>query len=356
MQGNIVDLWERLVEEKELLVDLGSDQTSCHNPFNGGYYPVQLSFEEAKELMKSDNEKFKQLVQESLRRQVAAINKLAERGMRFWDYGNSFLLEASRAGADVCEKTDSSEAKFKYPSYVQDIMGDIFSLGFGPFRWVCLSGDPKDLQETDRIAGEVIRELMSKSDSKKVVQQYRDNELWITQAESHQLVVGSQARILYSDIEGRVKIAQAFNKAIHEGRVKSMIALSRDHHDVSGADSPFRETSNIYDGSYKTADMATQTVIGNSFRGATWVALHNGGGTGWGEAINCGFGLVLDGSQEASHRASTMLFWDVSNGVARRAWSGNDNALATIEHAMKLDDSLRVTVPQRVSDDILKKS
>jgi urocanate hydratase len=346
-------LWERLAVEEELLVELGSDQTSCHNPFNGGYYPVGLGFEEAKELMKSDNDKFKELVQESLRRHVSAINKLTDRGMRFWDYGNSFLLEAMRAGADVCEKTDSKEAKFKYPSYVQDIMGDIFSLGFGPFRWVCLSGDEKDLAETDRIAGEVIREQMSKSKSEKVVQQYRDNELWITQAESHKLVVGSQARILYSDIAGRIKIAEAFNQAIADGRVKSLIALSRDHHDVSGADSPFRETSNVYDGSYKCADMATQTVLGNSFRGATWVALHNGGGTGWGEAINCGFGLVLDGSAEASDRAHSMLFWDVSNGVARRAWSGNENALDTIEHAMEMDPNLKVTVPSTVDADVL---
>jgi urocanate hydratase len=245
-------------------------------------------------------------------------------------------------------------------------MGDIFSLGFGPFRWVCLSGDEKDLAETDRIAGDVIRELMEQTKSEKVIQQYRDNELWITQAESHRLVVGSQARILYSDIAGRIKIAEGFNKAIAEGRVKSMIALSRDHHDVSGADSPFRETSNIYDGSYKTADMgklhlqsinyiiATQTVLGNSFRGATWVALHNGGGTGWGEAINCGFGLVLDGTTEASNRAHSVLFWDVSNGVARRAWSGNDNALATIENAMEMDPSLRVTLPHQVNEDVIQ--
>ncbi|KAL0483484.1 urocanate hydratase [Acrasis kona] len=350
--GNIVDLWERLAREDELLVELGSDQTSLHNPFNGGYYPVGYAFEESKLMMKDRPDEFKTAVQESLRRQVEAIKKLTSRGMKFWDYGNSFLLEASRAGADVIKNKETQE--FIYPSYVQDIMGDIFSLGFGPFRWVCLSGLASDLSETDRISQRVITDLMKNCNNDKVNQQYKDNELWITQAESHKLVVGSQARILYSDIKGRVEIAVAMNKAIADGTVKGPIALSRDHHDVSGADSPFRETSNVYDGSFKTSDMATQTMVGNGFRGATWIALHNGGGTGWGEAINCGFGLVLDGSPEAEHRARQMLFWDVSNGVARRAWSGNENAQDTIGAAMQMNPLLKVTVGQVVDENLLK--
>jgi urocanate hydratase len=337
-----------LAEEKELLVELGSDQTSLHNPYGGGYYPVQLTFDEANKMMVEDPEKFKSLVQESLRRQVAAINKLTAKGMKFWDYGNSFLLEASRAKADILNQ----DGTFKYPSYVEDIMGDIFSLGFGPFRWVCLSNDPKDLEESDKIAAEVISELAKKAPQKSQ-KQYNDNLLWITKAGENKLVVGSQARILYSDAVGRVKIAEAFNDAIKSGRIKGGIVLSRDHHDVSGADSPYRETSNIRDGSYKTADMAVQTVIGNSFRGATWVALHNGGGTGWGEAINCGFGLVLDGTEEAAKRAREMLFWDVTNGLGRRSWSGHPYAEESIKRAMEAEPKLKVTIPNHAKDSLL---
>lgn len=351
--GNVVDLWERLAQEEEMLVELGSDQTSCHNVFNGGYYPVGMTVEESNRMMREDHETFKLRVQESLRRQVKAINTLAARGMKFWDYGNSFLLEASRAGADVLDQNDKSGQRFRYPSYVQDIMGDIFSLGFGPFRWVCLSGKPSDLEETDRIAAEVTDQL-SKISPLRAKQQYRDNYKWIVQAGENKLVVGSQARILYSDLEGRRKIALAFNKAISEGKI-GPVALSRDHHDVSGADSPWRETSNIYDGSFKTADMSVHTVIGNSFRGATWVALHNGGGTGWGEAINCGFGLVLDGSEEAARRADQMLFWDVANGLGRRCWSGNENAMETTNRVMQQYGNLIVTVPQQVSSELLEK-
>eukprot|EP00761_Pharyngomonas_kirbyi_P012307 gb/GECH01012334.1/.p1 GENE.gb/GECH01012334.1/~~gb/GECH01012334.1/.p1 ORF type:complete len:675 (+),score=161.71 gb/GECH01012334.1/:1-2025(+) len=339
--GNVVSLWERLAQEESLLVELGSDQTSCHNPFNGGYYPVQISFEEAKEMMVKDPEQFKKLVQESLRRQVSAINKLTKRGMRFWDYGNSFLLEASRAKADIMAPDNKN---FKYPSYVEDIMGDIFSLGFGPFRWVCTSGDPEDLKTTDRIAAEVIEELQGKALTK-AKQQYKDNYLWITQAQENKLVVGSQARILYSDAKGRTAIALAFNDAVRSGRLKGPVALSRDHHDVSGTDSPWRETSNITDGSMFCADMAIQTVIGNAFRGATWVSIHNGGGTGWGEAINGGFGMVLDGTEDAGRRAQSMLHWDVNNGVARRAWAGNDNAIETIGVENEENERSHITMP-----------
>jgi len=352
--GNVVDLWERLAQEEEMVVELASDQTSCHNVFNGGYYPVGLTVEESNELMRTNQEEFKKRVQDSLRRQVKAINVLTERGMKFWDYGNSFLLEASRAGADVLDKNDITGQNFRYPSYVQDIMGDIFSLGFGPFRWVCLSGNPADLEETDRIAAEVIDQLTQISPLS-AKQQYGDNYKWIIQAGENKLVVGSQARILYSDLEGRRKIALAFNEAVASGKI-GPIAISRDHHDVSGADSPWRETSNVYDGSFKTADMAVHTVIGNSFRGATWIALHNGGGTGWGEAINCGFGLVLDGSPEASNRANNMLFWDVANGLSRRCWSGNSNAIETVDRVMQQYGDLTVTMPQQVSDDLLKKA
>uniref|UniRef100_A0A8V5HIF4 Imidazolonepropionate hydrolase n=1 Tax=Melopsittacus undulatus TaxID=13146 RepID=A0A8V5HIF4_MELUD len=304
--GNVVDLWERLVHELdttgELLVDLGSDQTSCHNPFNGGYYPVQLSFEEAKQLLSTNPGKFRTLVKESLKRQVAAINRLADKGMFFWDYGNAFLLEAQRAGADLV-KRGANKTEFRYPSYVQHIMGDIFSLGFGPFRWVCTSGDPQDLATTDSIAMSVLEESIRQGGK----------------IPSH--VVGSQARILYSDQRGRVSIAVAINRAISEGRIKAPVVLSRDHHDVSGTDSPYRETSNIYDGSALCADMAVQNFVGDAFRGATWVALHNGGGVGWGEVINGGFGLVLDGSKEAEERAKMMLSWDVSNGeLFVRGW------------------------------------
>ncbi|XP_070789706.1 urocanate hydratase isoform X2 [Pituophis catenifer annectens] len=352
--GNVVDLWERLVDEfnttGELLVDLGSDQTSCHNPFNGGYYPVQLSFRDANQLMSSDPIKFQALVKESLRRQVAAINKLSDQGMFFWDYGNAFLLEAQRAGADVAKK-GGSKGEFRYPSYVQHIMGDIFSMGFGPFRWVCTSGDPEDLATTDFISTAVLEELIHQGANASVKQQYYDNIRWIQEARRHNLVVGSQARILYSDQKGRVAIAVAINKGIAEGRIKAPVVLSRDHHDVSGADSPYRETSNIYDGSAFCADMAVQNFVGDAFRGATWVALHNGGGVGWGEVINGGFGLVLDGSTGAEERAKMMLNWDVSNGVARRCWSGNSNAYETICQAMDKEKNLKVTLPHKVLDD-----
>ncbi|XP_035193263.1 urocanate hydratase isoform X1 [Oxyura jamaicensis] len=358
--GNVVDLWERLVYELdstgELLVDLGSDQTSCHNPFSGGYYPVQLGFEEAKQLLSTNPGKFRTMVQESLRRHVAAINRLADKGMFFWDYGNAFLLEAQRAGADV-EKKGANKTEFRYPSYVQHIMGDIFSLGFGPFRWVCTSGDPQDLATTDSIAMSVLEDSIRRGVSTSVKQQYHDNIRWIREAGRHSLVVGSQARILYSDQRGRVSIAVAINRAISEGRIKAPVVLSRDHHDVSGTDSPYRETSNIYDGSAFCADMAVQNFVGDAFRGATWVALHNGGGVGWGEVINGGFGLVLDGSTEAEERAKMMLSWDVSNGVARRCWSGNDYAYETICQAMKENVTLKVTLPQKVVDeDILEQA
>lgn len=351
--GNIVDLWERLVEEYEktgdLLVDLGSDQTSCHNPFSGGYYPVQLSFTEANQKLCSDPKAFRQLVHESLRRQVSAVNKLSDKGMFFWDYGNAFLLEAQRAGADVQHKGERG-TEFRYPSYVQHIMGDIFSLGFGPFRWVCTSADPSDLAVTDHIAATVMEDIIAQGVSDAVKKQYSDNIRWIQEAGKHNLVVGSQARILYSDQKGRISIAISINKAVATGQVKAPVVISRDHHDVSGTDSPYRETSNIYDGSAFCADMAVQNFVGDSFRGATWVALHNGGGVGWGEVINGGFGLVLDGSPEAEQNAKTMLSWDVSNGVARRCWSGNRNAYDTIISTMEEDRSLRVTLPYEIKD------
>lgn len=352
--GNVVALWERLAAEPEHLVDLGSDQTSLHNPYNGGYFPVQLSFEESKRLMADDPAAFKDLVQESLRRQMAAINTLAARGMSFWDYGNSFLLEASRAGAEVWAPDDKERAlnKFRFPSYVQDIMGDIFSLGFGPFRWICTSNDPADLALTDKIAGEVLRELERKAPPASAAQ-YRDNTLWIDEAQENQLVVGSQARILYADCVGRQTIAQRFNDAVADGRLKGPVTISRDHHDVSGTDSPYRETSNIYDGSALCADMAVQNVIGDGFRGATWVALHNGGGTGWGEAMNGGFGLVLDGSADARRRATQMLLWDVLNGVSRRSWAGNQHAQDIIAAALKENPELRLTMPVRADDELL---
>jgi len=333
----------------ELLVELGSDQTSCHAPFNGGYYPVQLTYEEANVTLAKHPDKFKQLVQDSLRRQVTAINKLAEAGMYFWDYGNAFLLEARRAGADVNKSGEEDSLSFRYPSYVQDIMGDIFSLGFGPFRWVCTSGRPQDLETTDRLAEEVLTEIKARIPPE-IAQQYQDNLKWIREAGKHKLVVGSQARILYSDQQGRVALALRFNKAIAAGHIKGTVVISRDHHDVSGTDSPFRETSNVYDGSAFTADMAVQNCIGDSFRGATWVAIHNGGGCGWGEVINGGFGLVLDGSEDAAGRAERMLNWDVSNGVARRSWSGNYNADKTIQRAMHKDKRLKVTLANKVKD------
>eukprot|EP00760_Papus_ankaliazontas_P012757 PhM_4_TR15533/c0_g1_i1/m.12976/K01712/hutU, UROC1; urocanate hydratase len=367
-EGNVVALLEAIVREHEdaatkasaLPVHLLSDQTSLHNPFGGGYQPVQLSFEDGRAMISADPDKFKALVQESLRRHVAAVNRLAELcGTKFWDYGNSFLLEAGRAGADIFPPGaahDATTTTFRYPSYVQDIMGDIFSLGFGPFRWVCTSGKPEDLAETDKIAADVIRSLMSRADtSARSKGQHSDNLLWIEKAGENRLVVGSQARILYSDCEGRMEIAVAFNEAIRSGRISAPVVLSRDHHDVSGTDSPFRETSNIFDGSQFCADMAVQNFVGDAMRGATWVALHNGGGTGWGEVINGGFGLVLDGTDDATSRAREMLFWDVLNGVNRRAWCGNENAYDTIgrQNEISRAKGLQVTMPVAADDDLL---
>jgi len=358
--GNIVLVWEMIVKHFQatgvLLSELGSDQTSCHNPFNGGYYPVHYSYDEANEVLKKNPLEFKKKVEETLCRHVAAVNKLSDAGMYFFDYGNAFLLESRRAGANVNRPGDNdpNSGRFRYPSYVQDIMGDIFSLGFGPFRWVCTSGDPKDLQKTDKLAEEVMQKIIDDGIPKEIEQQYQDNMKWIKEAGKHNMVVGSQARILYSDQRGRVAMAVRFNQAISEGFITGPIVISRDHHDVSGTDSPFRETSNVYDGSAVTADMAVQNCIGDSFRGATWVALHNGGGVGWGEVMNGGFGLVLDGSDDATDRARRMLNWDVSNGVARRAWSGNDNAQSTIKRAMEADHKLKITVANKVQNkDIL---
>jgi len=354
--GNVVEVWEMLADQLErtgrLLVDIGSDQTSCHNPFNGGYYPVEYGYEEAQRVLEKDPQLFKEKVQESLRRHIAAINKLADAGMYFFDYGNAFLLEARRAGANVSKpgEEDSTDATFRYPTYVQDIMGDIFSFGFGPFRWVCTSGDPKDLETTDKLAAEVFENIISSGLDPEVEEKYQDNLKWIKDAGKHKMVVGSQARILYSDQRGRAALALRFNEAIRKGEISGSIVISRDHHDVSGTDSPFRETSNIYDGSAVTADMAVQNCIGDAFRGATWVALHNGGGVGWGEVVNGGFGLVLDGSEDAGRRAFKMLNWDVSNGVARRAWSGNPNAQSTIKRAMEDDHNLKITLANRVED------
>lgn len=352
--GNIVSLWERFVVEwkktGELLVELASDQTSCHNPFGGGYYPVQLGFEQANELLVSDPCRFKEAVEESLRRHASAINFLTQKGMFFWDYGNAFLLEAQRAGADVHDPEDTLGTKFKYPSYVQDIMGDIFSMGFGPFRWVCTSCDPLDLKTSDTIAAQILEGIIEGGVPEITRQSYQDNITWIKGAGEHAMVVGSQARILYADQKGRVQIALAFNDAIASGKIKKPIVISRDHHDVSGTDSPFRETSNVYDGSAFCADMAVQNCIGDAARGATWVALHNGGGVGWGEVVNGGFGLLLDGSNEAADRARTMLNWDVSNGVARRAWSGNKSAISTIQTTMQQNPRLEVTVPHQVAN------
>jgi urocanate hydratase len=353
--GNIVDVWERFVEEHkktgDLLVHLGSDQTSLHNPFNGGYYPAGLTFDESNELLARDPARFKELVEASLRRHADAINYLADQGMRFWDYGNAFLVQASRAGASVMDEKDKN--KFRYPSYVQDVMGDVFSLGYGPFRWICTSGDPADLAVTDEIAKDVITKLMAAESDPRNRQMYQDTLDWVSQAAANKMVVGSQARILYANALGRVQIALAINDAIREGKVRGPVALSRDHHDVSGADSPYRETSNIYDGSQVTADMSFHTVVGNAMRGATWVALHNGGGVGWGLSQNCGFGLVLDGTPEASSRCRNMLFWDVNNGVARRAWSRNQNAYDTVVEAMREEPRLRVTLPSSVDASVL---
>uniref|UniRef100_A0A0N4Z4Y8 urocanate hydratase n=1 Tax=Parastrongyloides trichosuri TaxID=131310 RepID=A0A0N4Z4Y8_PARTI len=350
--GNVVDLWERLCKEKDNLVELGSDQTSCHNPFYGGYYPVGLSLEESNKLMAENNDKFRIIVRESLLRHINAVKKLTKRGMSFWDYGNALLVECQRAGADVLDKNSDDGKTFIFPSYMQDIMGDIFSMGFGPFRWVCTSGLDSDLKETDKIAQNVLKGIMKKGNlPKNVSRQYEDNIHWIENAERHNLVVGSKARILYADQEGRTALAVAFNDAIKEGIIKGPIVLSRDHHDVSGTDSPFRETSNITDGSAFTADMAIQNVIGDALRGASWVSIHNGGGVGWGDVINGGFGLVLDGTESAKERAELMLFWDVSNGVARRSWSGNNNAKETIQRTIKNSNNLSVTVPYGIEDE-----
>ncbi len=346
--GNVVDLWELLAEEN-VQVDLGSDQTSLHNPWAGGYYPVGLSLDESKRMMAEDPDRFKEAVQASLRRQVAAINKLTARGMYFFDYGNAFLLESSRAGADVM----GENGRFRYPSYVQDIMGPLFfDYGFGPFRWVCTSCDPEDLATTDRLAAEVLEE-MSHHVTDDIRGQLLDNLHWIREAGRNHLVVGSQARILYADAEGRTKIALAFNDAIRRGELKAPVVLGRDHHDVSGTDSPFRETSNIYDGSQFCADMAVQNVIGDSFRGATWVSIHNGGGVGWGEVINGGFGMVIDGTDESDKKIREMLFWDVNNGIARRSWARNTGSMDAIRREMKRTPELRVTMPNLVDDSIL---
>lgn len=343
--GNIVDLWERLAEEN-IRVDLGSDQTSLHNPWAGGYYPVGMSLEESNRMMAEAPEQFKEKVRASLRRQVDAINKLTAKGMYFFDYGNAFLLEASRAGADILRK----DGKFRYPSYVQDIMGPMFfDYGFGPFRWVCSSCDPKDLEVTDRLATEVLEE-MRKTATKDIIGQLDDNIHWIKEAGKNHLVVGSQARILYADSVGRTKIALAFNEAVRKGEISQPVVLGRDHHDVSGTDSPFRETSNIYDGSQFCADMAIQNVIGDAFRGATWVSIHNGGGVGWGEVINGGFGMVVDGSDDANRHIREMLLWDVNNGIARRSWARNKGSIDAIQREMERTPGLKVTLPNFVDD------
>ena len=348
--GNVVEVWESF-HEKEIYIDLGSDQTSLHNPWAGGYYPVGLTFEESNEMMSNDPESFKNEVQKSLRRHAAAINKHTEHGTYFLDYGNAFLLEASRAGADIMAPNGID---FKYPSYVQDIMGPMcFDYGFGPFRWVCASGNPEDLEITDNLACEVLNELKITA-PKEIQQQMADNIQWIKGAQENKLVVGSQARILYADAQGRIEIARAFNKAISDGIIGSVV-LGRDHHDVSGTDSPYRETSNIYDGSQFTADMAIQNVIGDSFRGATWVSIHNGGGVGWGEVINGGFGMVLDGTKEAQSRLESMLYWDVNNGIARRSWARNKEAIFAIKRAMKDNPNLKVTLPNFVDEELFKK-
>ena len=348
--GNIVDLWERLAEEN-IRVDLGSDQTSLHNPWAGGYYPVGMSLEESYRMMAEAPEQFKEKVRASLRRQVDAINKLTAKGMYFFDYGNAFLLEASRAGADILRE----DGKFRYPSYVQDIMGPMFfDYGFGPFRWVCSSCDPKDLEVTDRLATEVLEE-MRKTATKDIIGQLDDNIHWIKEAGKNHLVVGSQARILYADSEGRTKIALAFNEAVRKGEISQPVVLGRDHHDVSGTDSPFRETSNIYDGSQFCADMAIQNVIGDAFRGATWVSIHNGGGVGWGEVINGGFGMVVDGSEDANRHIREMLLWDVNNGIARRSWARNKGSIDAIKREMERTPGLKVTLPNFVDDSEIEK-
>ena len=347
--GNVVDLWERLAAE-DMHVDLGSDQTSLHNPWAGGYYPVGYTFEESKRMMAEEPARFKEAVQASLRRHVAAINKLAAKGMYFFDYGNAFLLESSRAGADVLREDGS----FRYPSYVQDIMGPLyFDYGFGPFRWVCLSEDPADLKLTDKLAVEVLGRIAAEAPAE-IAGQMRDNIHWIEEAGRNRLVVGSQAHILYADCQGRTEIALAFNEAIKAGRLKGPVVLGRDHHDVSGTDSPFRETSNIYDGSRFTADMAIQNVIGDGFRGATWVSIHNGGGVGWGEVINGGFGMVIDGSDDSARHIREMLFWDVNNGIARRSWARNPGARFAAEREMARTPELRITLPNEADEELIK--
>ena len=345
--GNIVELWERIVE-RDIHVDLGSDQTSLHNPYQGGYFPADYSYQESSLMMSNDPEKFAQEIQKTLIRHADAVNTLSDRGMFFWDYGNAFLLEASRVGADVL-KPDGS---FRYPSYVEDIMGPIcFDYGFGPYRWVCTSASPADLAKTDKIAKTVLENL-SESASPSILQQLTDNIRWIEQAGENELVVGSQARILYANDEGRRKIALAMNEAIASGEISAPIVLGRDHHDVSGTDSPYRETANIKDGSMFTADMAVQNFVGDAFRGATWVSLHNGGGVGWGEVINGGFGMLIDGSEAAKKRIESMLHWDVNNGVARRAWARNPGAIAAINQAMSENNLLKVTLPNLTDDSI----
>jgi urocanate hydratase len=346
--GNIVDLWERMVA-RDIHVDLGSDQTSLHNPWAGGYYPQGMSYEEANTMMAEDPTTFKQRIQETLKRHVKAVNALVEKGMYFFDYGNAFLLESSRAGAEIM---DEEGELFRYPSYVQDIMGPMcFDYGFGPFRWVCATGKSEDLDRTDLIAEQVLKQLMAKAPAE-IRQQMDDNIRWINGAKANKLVVGSQARILYADSEGRIEIARAFNRAIAAGEIGPVV-LGRDHHDVSGTDSPYRETSNIYDGSSFTADMAIQNVIGDSFRGATWVSIHNGGGVGWGEVMNGGFGMLLDGSDAAEQKLENMLLYDVNNGIARRSWARNKEAIFAIELEMERTPNLKVTVPKLVDKNVL---
>jgi urocanate hydratase len=347
-EGNIVELWEKLADE-DIYVDLGSDQTSLHNPWAGGYYPAGLSFKESNRMMSEEPDKFREAVRKSLRRQVEAINRHTKRGTYFFDYGNAFLLEASRAGGDIL----NPDGEFRYPSYVQDIMGPMcFDYGFGPFRWVCCSNDPADLMVTDTIAAETLAGLIEKS-PERIKQQMADNIHWIKEAAKNKLVVGSQARILYADAEGRTAIAKAFNKAIEKGEISAPVVIGRDHHDVSGTDSPYRETSNIYDGSKFTADMAVHNVIGDSFRGATWVSLHNGGGVGWGEVINGGFGMVLDGTSSTENKIRSMLHWDVNNGIARRSWARNDGAIFTLKREMERTPGLKITVPNIADDELI---
>lgn len=365
--GNIVDVWQKF-DQEAIFIDLGSDQTSLHNPWAGGYYPVGLSFEEANDMMVKDAAKFKEIVQKSLRQQIDSINKHTEKGTYFFDYGNAFLLEASRAGADIYLDSPTFQSRknppktrgavgmreFAYASYVEDIMGPMcFDFGFGPFRWVCTSANPEDLLKTDSIAMEVLNHLL-KNSPPEIQQQMQDNIQWIKGAQENKLVVGSQARILYADAEGRANIAEAFNQAIKNGTISAPVVLGRDHHDVSGTDSPYRETANIYDGSQFTADMAIQNVIGDSFRGATWVSIHNGGGVGWGEVMNGGFGMVLDGSHEVSKRLKSMLFWDVNNGISRRSWARNDGAIFTAKRAMEKEPNLKVTLPNKVDTNLLE--